>query len=91
MNDNLTLKIYSQTLFSIEQNEYITQSTRKTGFPTIDKYMGFPPGVYCLTAVSSAGKTAFSIQLGHQLAQQGESVVYVGYETTQPVIPIFCL
>ena len=83
MNDNLTLKIYSQTLFSTEQNEYINQAIRKTGFPTVDKHMGFPPGMYCLAAINSAGKTAFSIQLGHQLAQQGESVIYVGYETTR--------
>ena len=80
--DFIMFSNYDQQLFEAEQASYAAQSTRLTGFPTIDKFMGFPPGLYCLAAITSAGKTAFSIQLGHQLALQNNTVIYVGYETT---------
>lgn len=80
MDDN-RLNDYDQTEFEMHQNARFS-CLRQTGFPTIDKQQGFPPGVYCLAAITGAGKTAFSTQLGYQLAQRDESVIMAGYETT---------
>lgn len=61
---------------------YSKEASRKTGFANIDaKMRNFQPCLGLLVASSSAGKTSFAIQLGDQLAQQGENVIFIGYET----------
>ena len=52
----------------------------KTGFSNYDKVQPLYPGLYVVGAISSLGKTTFCHQLGDQLAQQGEHVLYFSIE-----------
>lgn len=53
-----------------------------TGFKALDEllYDGLREGLYMLGAVSSMGKTTYSIQMAHQIAEQGHSVAYIALE-----------
>jgi replicative DNA helicase len=53
-----------------------------TGFPKLDEllYDGLREGLYMLGAVSSMGKTTFCLQMAHQIAEQGHSVLYLALE-----------
>lgn len=52
----------------------------KTGFSNYDRVQPLYPGLYVVGAISSLGKTTFCHQLGDQLAQQGEHVLYFSIE-----------
>lgn len=57
----------------------------KTGFRCFDRedkyfYGGLPIGLYFLGAVSSLGKTTFTLQLAQQIAQQGQDVIFFSLE-----------
>ena len=81
MNDFIWKYAKNQALQDIKI--FNQEASRSTGFPNLDSEMkGFPPCVGLLVASSSVGKTSFAIQLGDQLAQRGENVIYVGYETS---------
>lgn len=56
-----------------------------TGWPKLDDKLngGIMPGLYCLGAISSLGKTAFSLQLASSLAKQGYYVLYFTIEMSQ--------
>lgn len=53
-----------------------------TGFKALDEllYDGLREGLYMIGAVSSMGKTTYSIQMAHQIAEQGHSVAYIALE-----------
>ena len=54
---------------------------KETGFNNLDYHLGgFFPGLYVLGGVSSVGKTTFAHQLGDQLAERGEHVLYFSLE-----------
>lgn len=52
----------------------------KTGFSNYDAVQPLYPGLYVVGAISSLGKTTFCHQLGDQLAQQGQHVLYFSVE-----------
>lgn len=52
----------------------------KTGFSNYDEVQPLYPGLYVVGAISSLGKTTFCHQLGDQLAQQGQHVLYFSIE-----------
>ena len=86
-DDDFTIVDYLRDSLKKDQEDYGKHTTRKTGFNNLDTLMGgFPPGVYILAAINSNGKTAFTIQLGIQLAEQGENVITVGFEMTRLAI-----
>lgn len=51
-----------------------------TGYPPLDRIQPFYPGLYCLGAISSLGKTSFALQLADQVAASGRYVVYFSLE-----------
>ena len=56
-----------------------------TGFKTLDKQLdgGLYPGLYVLGAISSLGKTSFTLQLADQIAAAGHDVFYVCLEMSK--------
>lgn len=57
---------------------------KKTGFANLDKEMnGLFPGLYVIGGISSVGKTTFVHQLGDQLAEQGDHVIYFSLEQSK--------
>lgn len=61
------------------------QRHRKTGFEALDAALsgGIWPGLFVLSAGSSAGKTAFALQIAQQMAQNGEPVLYFSLEMSR--------
>lgn len=51
-----------------------------TGYPPLDRIQPFYPGLYCLGAISSLGKTTFALQLADQVAASGRYVIYFSLE-----------
>lgn len=53
-----------------------------TGFPELDKILdgGFYPGLYVIGAISSLGKTTFTLQMGDYIAQHGRDVLIISLE-----------
>lgn len=57
---------------------------KKTGFDNLDKKMkGLNAGLYVVGGVSSVGKTTFVHQLGDQLAELGDHVLYFSLEQSR--------
>lgn len=58
--------------------------SKKTGFPNLDrKAGGLYPGLYCIAAISSLGKTTFVLQIADNLAQAGHDVVFFSLEQSR--------
>lgn len=57
-------------------------SSLVTGYKLLDCIQPFYPAFYCLGAISSLGKTTFSIQLADQVATTGKFVLYFSLEQT---------
>ena len=56
----------------------------KTGFKTIDRLTGgLYPGLYVLGAISSLGKTTFSLQMAEQIAKEGHDVIFFSLEQSR--------
>lgn len=57
---------------------------KKTGFDNLDNEMkGLYAGLYVVGGISSVGKTTFVHQLGDQLAEQGDHVLYFSLEQSK--------
>ena len=56
-----------------------------TGFPELDKnlYGGLHEGLYTIGAISSLGKTTFSLQLADQVAKSGNDVIFFSLEMSK--------
>lgn len=56
-----------------------------TGFPELDKnlYGGLHEGLYIIGAISSLGKTTFSLQLADQVAKSGNDVIFFSLEMSK--------
>lgn len=64
-----------------------TREAIKTGYPTLDNVLGdkgYPgglyPGLYFIGAISSLGKTTFSLQMADQIAATGQDVLIFSLE-----------
>ena len=56
----------------------------KTGFKDLDKQTGgLFPGLYCIAATSSLGKTTFTHQIADQLAAAGQEVIFFSMEQSR--------
>lgn len=57
----------------------------KTGFEELDKKLfgGFHPGLIILGAISSLGKTTFTLQLADQIAAAGNDVIFFSLEMSK--------
>lgn len=57
---------------------------KKTGFANLDAELeGLYPGLYVVGGISSVGKTTFVHQLGDQLAEQGDHVLFFSLEQSK--------
>lgn len=56
---------------------------RKTGFSNMDEKLSIYPGLYCIGAISSLGKTTFMTQLAEQMAASGIPVLFFSFEQTK--------
>lgn len=63
--------------------EFSSYANLITGFPSLDRIQPFYPGLYCLGAISSLGKTTFALQLADQAAASGQWVIYFSLEQTR--------
>ncbi len=73
-------------------NDFLTELMKSregraisTGFSQLDKLLdgGLFPGLYTLGAISSLGKTAFTLQLADQIAQSGQGVLIFSLEMSR--------
>ena len=56
-----------------------------TGFKELDKVLdgGLYEGLYCIGAISSLGKTTFTLQIADQIAEQGKDVLIFSLEMSK--------
>ena len=73
---------YLSNCFGNDSEKFKEYSHRETGYKNLDLEQKLYPGLYVLGAISSLGKTTFCHQLGDQLAQKGEHVLYFSLEQT---------
>lgn len=52
----------------------------KSGYPNIDAITNLYPGFYVVGAISSLGKTTFTHQMGDQIAESGNDVLFFSLE-----------
>ena len=68
--------------FDKEVSEFRANANLRTGYKTLDRIQPFYPGVYCIGAIPSLGKTTFSAQMADQVAETGRPVLYFSLEQT---------
>lgn len=70
--------------FLVDIDRFGKFKNRKTGFPNLDAVCGnLYPGLYVIGAISSLGKTTFTLQLADNLAAAGEHVLYFTLEQSR--------
>lgn len=75
---------YLNTAFVTDIEKLKTYKDKKTGFSNLDKEMnGLYAGLYVVGGVSSLGKTTLIHQIGDQLAEQGEHIIYFSLEQSK--------
>jgi len=75
---------YLDATFIKDVERFAGFKDRKTGFSVLDHYVGgLYPGLYVIGAISSLGKTTFIHQLGDQLAEAGDHVLYFSLEQSR--------
>lgn len=75
---------YLDNLMAGEIDRFKQAQDRKTGFANLDeKAGGLNAGLYVLAAISSLGKTTFALQLGDQIAAQGQEVLFFSMEQSR--------
>lgn len=75
---------YLEEAFVTDIEKYKSFKDKKTGFSNLDQIMnGLYAGLYVVGGISSVGKTTFVHQLGDQLAEQGEHVIYFSLEQSK--------
>lgn len=73
---------FTKGMFDRDVAGFQAAGNLRTGYKTLDRIQPFYPGFYCLGAISSLGKTTFSVQLADQLAAAGQCVLYFSLEQT---------
>ncbi len=75
---------YLTKAFKADIEKYRSFMEKKTGFENLDIEMnGLYEGLYVIGGISSVGKTTFVHQLGDQLAERGEHVIYFSLEQSK--------
>ena len=79
--DKNTVSDYFNNHMMDDLKNFKKYKDRKTGFDNLDAMAGgLYPGLYVLGAISSLGKTTFIHQMGDQLAEQGDHVLFFSLE-----------
>jgi len=72
---------YLEDVFIKDIDKFKSYKDRKTGFKNLDELTGgLYPGLYVIGAISSLGKTTFIHQMGDQLAEMGDHVLFFSLE-----------
>ena len=80
LKDNLVSQ-YLEDFFIKDIDKFKRYKDRKTGFSNLDELTGgLYPGLYVIGAISSLGKTTFIHQMGDQLAEMGDHVLFFSLE-----------
>lgn len=75
---------YIDSLMCGEIERFKEAKKRKTGFKNIDeKTGGLYSGLYVIAAISSLGKTTFSLQIADNLAAAGNDVIFFSMEQSR--------
>jgi replicative DNA helicase len=75
---------YLSRAFITDIEKFKTYKDKKTGFSNLDSEMnGLYAGLYVVGGISSVGKTTFIHQLGDQLAEQGDHIIYFSLEQSK--------
>ena len=75
---------YIANIMAAEIANLKKQTERKTGFPNLDAEAGsIYNGLYVIGGISSVGKTTFLAQLGDQMAEQGQHVLFFSLEQSR--------
>ena len=82
MRINYALRYFQSGDWENDLASYRTNGIRQTGFPVLDSVQLLYPGLYVVGAISSLGKTTFIHQLGDQLAEGGQPVLFFSFEQT---------
>jgi len=78
-----SVKSYLLQAFGADVDRFKSFKDRKTGYSNLDSLTSLYPGLYVIGAISSLGKTTFTHQLGDQLAQAGDHVLYFSLEQSR--------
>jgi len=80
LKENLVSQ-YLEDVFIKDIDKFKSYKDRKTGFNNLDELTGgLYPGLYVVGAISSLGKTTFVHQIGDQLAERGDHVLFFSLE-----------
>ena len=83
LKDNL-VSHYLEDVFIKDIDKFKSYKDRKTGFINLDELTGgLYPGLYVVGAISSLGKTTFVHQIGDQLAERGDHVLFFSLEQSR--------
>lgn len=83
LKENLVSQ-YLEDVFIKDIDKFKSYKDRKTGFNNLDELTGgLYPGLYVVGAISSLGKTTFVHQIGDQLAEQGDHVLFFSLEQSR--------
>ena len=83
LKENLVSQ-YLEDVFIKDIDKFKSYKDRKTGFSNLDELTGgLYPGLYVVGAISSLGKTTFVHQIGDQLAEQGDHVLFFSLEQSR--------
>lgn len=75
---------YLEQAFNSDIERMKPYKDKKTGFDNLDKELqGVYPGLYVVGGISSVGKTTFVHQLGDQMAEQGDHVIFFSLEQSK--------
>lgn len=74
---------YGKEQYHADIAKYSKTNERKTGFKNLDAIGAFRPGVYCVGAISSLGKSTWVLQLADNLAKTGEHVLFFSIEQSK--------
>lgn len=83
LKENLVSQ-YLEDVFIKDIDKFKSYKDRKTGFNNLDELTGgLYPGLYVVGAISSLGKTTFVHQIGDQLAERGDHVLFFSLEQSR--------
>lgn len=82
-NATYSASYFSSGLFDKDVHAYQSCASRTTGYANLDNEQPFYPGLYCLGAISSLGKTTFAHQMADQVAAAGGNVLYFSLEQSR--------
>ena len=80
---NISDAQYLDSIFESDMKNFQRYSKRMTGFSNLDNKLVLYPALYFIGAISSLGKTTFSLQLADNFAEMGEHVLFFAFEQTR--------